>query len=77
LSTGIQAARKHDYNESEGCETTESNAKKRVKKELGVTAAMKPFRWWTNLERRFKREVGGRAAGIDRGKECVMVEGRH
>ena len=33
-------------------------AKKRVKKELGITAAMKPFRWWTNFERRFKRKIG-------------------
>ena len=27
----------------------------RVTKELGITEAMKPFRWWTNNKRRFKR----------------------
>jgi hypothetical protein len=35
-----------------------TKAKKRVKKELGVTAAMKPFRWWTNQKRRFKQKIG-------------------
>ena len=35
-----------------------TKAKKRVKKELGITAAMKPFRWWTNQKRRFKRKIG-------------------
>ena len=34
------------------------NAEKRVKKELGITAAMKPFRWWTNTKRQFKRKIG-------------------
>jgi hypothetical protein len=29
-----------------------TKAKKRVKKELGITAAMKLFRWWRTLERR-------------------------
>ena len=32
--------------------------KKEIKKELGITAFMKPFRWWTNTKRRFKRKVG-------------------
>jgi hypothetical protein len=35
-----------------------TKAKKRLKKELGITEAMKPFRWWTNTKRRFKRKVG-------------------
>ena len=35
-----------------------TKAKKRVKKELGITAAMKPFRFWTNAKRRFKRKIG-------------------
>ena len=39
-----------------------TKAKKRVKKELGITDALKPFRWWTNAKRRFKRKVGGRVA---------------
>jgi hypothetical protein len=35
-----------------------SKAKKRIKKELGITEAMKPFRWWTNTKRKIKRDVG-------------------
>lgn len=35
-----------------------TKAKKRVKKELGITDALKPFRAWTNLKRRFKRKIG-------------------
>jgi len=35
-----------------------TKAKKRIKKELGITDALKPFRWWTNTKRRFKRKMG-------------------
>jgi hypothetical protein len=35
-----------------------TQSKKQVKKALGITALLKPFRWWTNLKRRFKRKVG-------------------
>jgi len=35
-----------------------TTAKKRIKKELGITDALKPFRAWTNAKRRFKRKVG-------------------
>ena len=35
-----------------------TKAKKQVKNKLGITAAMKPFRWWTNQKRRFKRKIG-------------------
>ncbi len=35
-----------------------TKAKKRVKKELGITDALKPFRWWTNTKRKIKRDVG-------------------
>jgi hypothetical protein len=35
-----------------------TKAKKRVKKELGITDALKPFRAFTNLKRRFKRKIG-------------------
>lgn len=35
-----------------------TNTKKRVKKELGITALLRPFRWWTNQKRKIKREVG-------------------
>ena len=33
-------------------------AKKRIKTDLGITALLKPFRWWPNQKRRLKREVG-------------------
>lgn len=35
-----------------------TRAKKQIKKDLGITALMKPFRWWTNQKRRLKRSVG-------------------
>ena len=35
-----------------------TKAKKRLKKELGITAAMKPFRWRTHTKRRLKRKIG-------------------
>jgi len=51
-----------------------------VKKELGITAAMKPFRWWTNQKRRFKRKIGyesdaGRLIrnGLPRPGGCLVV----
>jgi hypothetical protein len=31
---------------------------KRIKRALGITAIMKPFRWWGNEKRKIKREVG-------------------
>ena len=57
-----------------------TKAKKRVKKELGITEAMKPFRWWTNTKRRFKRKIkyeseGGRLIrnGLRRPGGCLVV----
>ena len=57
-----------------------TKAKKQVKKELGITAAMKPFRWWTNQKRRFKRKIGyeseaGRVVrnGLPRPGGCLVV----
>lgn len=35
-----------------------TKAKKRLKKELGITALLKPVRWWPNQKRRFKRRIG-------------------
>ena len=32
--------------------------KKRHKRELGITAILRPFRWWGNEKRDVKREVG-------------------
>jgi hypothetical protein len=31
---------------------------KRIKRDLGITAILKPFRWWGNEKRKIKREVG-------------------
>jgi hypothetical protein len=31
---------------------------KRIKRELGITAILRPFRWWGNENRKIKREVG-------------------
>ena len=57
-----------------------TKAKKRVKKELGITAAMKPFRFWTNTKRQFKRKIryesdGGRLIrnGLPRPGGCLVV----
>ncbi len=59
-----------------------TKAKKEIKKELGITEAMKPFRWWTNTKRRFKRKVGyesdaGRLIrnGLPRPGGCLVVIG--
>ena len=57
-----------------------TKAKKQVKKELGITEAMKPFRWWTNTKRRFKRKIryeseGGRLIrnGLRKPGGCLVV----
>jgi hypothetical protein len=33
-------------------------AKKRIKKEIGITDLMKPLRWWPNQKRKLKRQFG-------------------
>jgi hypothetical protein len=57
-----------------------TRAKKAVKKELGITALLKPFRWWPNQKRRLKREVGyesetGRLIrdGVPKPGGCLVV----
>jgi len=35
-----------------------TTAKKRLKRSLGITALLRPFRFWTNAKRRLKRKVG-------------------
>ncbi len=57
-----------------------TKAKKWIRNELGITAAMKPFRWWTNQKRRFKRKIGyeseaGRLIrnGLRRPGGCALV----
>jgi hypothetical protein len=37
-------------------------AKKRIKKDLGITALLKPIRWWPNQKRKLKREIGYESA---------------
>ena len=57
-----------------------TKAKKEIKKDLGITAFMKPFRWWTNTKRKMKRDVGyesktGRLIrdGFPRPGGCLVV----
>ncbi len=57
-----------------------TKAKKRIKRELGITDALKPFRAWTNAKRRFKRGIGyeseaGRLIrdGMPRPGGCLVV----
>lgn len=59
-----------------------TRAKKRIKKDLGITALLKPFRWWPNQKRRLKREVGyysetGRLVrdGLPRPGGCLVLIG--
>lgn len=35
-----------------------TKAKKEINKELGITALLRPFRWWPNKKRQIKREIG-------------------
>jgi hypothetical protein len=57
-----------------------TKAKKEIKKELGITEFMKPFRWWTNTKRKIKRDIGyesdaGRLIrnGLPRPGGCLMM----
>lgn len=57
-----------------------TKAKKEIKKDLGITAFMKPYRWWTSTKRRIKRETGyksptGRLVrdGLPRPGGCLIV----
>jgi hypothetical protein len=59
-----------------------TKAKKRLKKELGITALMRPFRAWGNTKRRWKRKVGyessaGRVLrnGLPRPGGCLLALG--
>ena len=55
-------------------------AKKQIKKDLGITSLLKPFRWWPNQKRRIKREIGyeseaGRLVrdGLPKPGGCLVV----
>lgn len=57
-----------------------TKAKKQLKKDLGITDATKPLRWWTNAKRKFKRDIGyesetGRMIrnGLPRPGGCLVV----
>lgn len=57
-----------------------TRAKKRIKKDLGITALLKPFRWWPNEKRKIKREIGyeseaGRLVrdGLPKAGGCLVV----
>jgi hypothetical protein len=59
-----------------------TKAKKQIKKDLGITALLKPFRWWPNQKRRIKREIGyeseaGRLVrdGLPKPGGCLVVVG--
>jgi hypothetical protein len=59
-----------------------TKAKKQIKKDLGITALLKPFRWWPNQKRRIKREIGyeseaGRLVrdGMPKPGGCLVVVG--
>ena len=56
--------------------------KKRIKKELGITQTMKPFRFWSNEKRKIKRRAGyyspeGKLLwdGLPKPLGCVVVCG--
>jgi hypothetical protein len=53
-----------------------TTAKKRIKKELGITAALKPFRWWTNTKRRIKRKVGYESEAVRMIRRGMRKPGR-
>jgi hypothetical protein len=55
-------------------------AKKRIKKDLGITALLKPVRWWPNQKRKLKREIGYESAtgrllrdGLPKPGGCLVV----
>ncbi len=55
-------------------------AKKRVRKDLGITALLKPFRWLPNQQRRLKRQLGYYSAagrllrdGLPRPGGCMIL----
>jgi hypothetical protein len=57
-----------------------TKAKKRIKKDVGITALLKPLRWATNQKRRIKRKIGyesepGRLIrdGLPRPGGCLIV----
>jgi hypothetical protein len=57
-----------------------TKAKKQIKKDLGITALLKPFRWWPNEKRRIKRRIGyysetGRLVrdGLPKPGGCLVV----
>jgi hypothetical protein len=59
-----------------------TRAKKQIKKDLGITALLAPFRWWPNQMRRIKRSLGyesgtGRLVrdGLPKPGGCLVIVG--
>jgi hypothetical protein len=59
-----------------------TKAKKKIKKDLGITALLKPFRWWPNEKRRIKRRLGYESevwrlvrAGMPKPGGCLVIVG--
>ena len=59
-----------------------TRAKKQIKKDLGITALLKPLRWWPNQKRRIKRKLGyesevGRLVrdGLPKPAGCLVAVG--
>lgn len=57
-----------------------TRAKKRIRKALGITALLAPFRWWPNQVRRAKRRIGWYSPlarlirlGLPRPGGCLVV----
>ena len=59
-----------------------TRAKKQIKKDLGITALLKPLRWFPNQKRRIKRKLGyesevGRLVrdGLPKPGGCLVLVG--
>lgn len=57
-----------------------TKAKKRIKKALGITTLLKPFRWWSNTRRTAKRRIGYESPswriarnGVPRPSGCIAI----
>ena len=57
-----------------------TQAKKRLKRQLGITALLKPLRWWPNKKRQIKRQIGYESSagrlirhGLPKPGGCLLV----
>jgi hypothetical protein len=49
---------------------------KRIKRELGITALLRPFRWWGNEKRDVKRELGYYSPDVTLARHVLPHSGR-